>query len=126
MTRLWLILSILDIAFMIFAFVDVLLTQDWRVKGVPKIVWLFIVLLLSPIGGILWFFVGKEPIDSAAGPQQKRQVAPDDDPDFLARMRLRDEQDERIRRLEQELADLDSDDPNPDTSNPDNSGSRGQ
>ncbi|CAN5178747.1 PLD nuclease N-terminal domain-containing protein [soil metagenome] len=111
MARLYAVLTLVDLAFMIFAFVDVLLTQDWRVRGVPKVVWLIIVVLLSPIGGILWFFVGKEPVDAQAAPPQRRQVAPDDDPDFLARMRLRDEQDERIRKLEQELAELDDEQP---------------
>jgi hypothetical protein len=111
MARLYAVLTIVDIAFMIFAFVDVLLTQDWRVRGVPKIVWLVIVLLLSPIGGILWFFVGKEPVDSTSAAAPRRDVAPDDNPEFLARMRAREDQDERIRKLEQELAELDSEQP---------------
>jgi len=109
MTRFWLIIGFVQIAFMIFAFVDVLLTQTWRVRGVPKIVWVFIVLILSPIGGILWFVVGKEKLDAESAPPQMRQVHPDDDPEFLARMRMKDDQDERIRRLEAELAALDSD-----------------
>jgi Phospholipase_D-nuclease N-terminal len=122
MARLYAVLTFVDIAFMIFAFVDVLLTQDWRVRGVPKIVWLVIVLLLSPIGGILWFFVGKEPIDGPVKAPRRREVAPDDDPEFLARMRAKDDQDERIRKLEQELAELDDDqtdpgDPKNDTKN---------
>ncbi len=110
MVRLYTVLTVVDIAFMIFAFVDVLLTQDWRVRGVPKIVWLVIVLLLSPIGGILWFFVGKEPVDSPVA-RQHREVAPDDDPDFLARVRMKDDQDERIRELERQLAELDDEQP---------------
>lgn len=107
MARLYAVLTFVDIAFMIFAFVDVLLAQNWRVRGVPKIVWLVIVLLLSPIGGILWFFIGKEPLDSESASAPRRRVAPDDDPDFLARVRMKDDQDERIRELEQQLADLD-------------------
>jgi len=106
MTALRLLIPVVYFAFMIFAFVDVLLTQNWRVRGIPKAVWAFVVILINPIGGILWFVVGKEPIENTP---PARTVAPDDDPDFLARMRLKDDQDERIRRLEQELADLDSD-----------------
>jgi hypothetical protein len=111
MNRVWLILGLVEIAFMIFAFVDVLLTATWRVRGVPKIVWVFIVLILSPIGGILWFAIGKEKVDSPAAPPVRREVHPDDDPEFLARMRVKKDQDERIARLEQELADLDDDHP---------------
>lgn len=108
MGRIGFILAAIDVAFMIFALIDVILTQQWRVRGVPKIVWAVIVLLLSPIGGILWFLIGKEPIEATT---PSRFASPDDDPDFLARMRRDEAQDERIRRLEQELADLDDDKP---------------
>jgi hypothetical protein len=102
-----LIVPLAYIAFMIFSFVDVLLTPTWRAKGLPKVAWLFLVVLFNPIAGIIWFLAGKERDDSP----ERRQVAPDDDPEFLARMRMKDDQDERIRRLEQELADLDDDQP---------------
>jgi Phospholipase_D-nuclease N-terminal len=108
MARLYVILGIVEIAFLIFSFIDVILTQRSRVRGVPKIVWLFVVVIISPIGGILWFALGKAPIDRS-GPS--RMIHPDDDPDFLATIRRDEEQDERIRRLEQELADLDDDQP---------------
>ena len=108
MTRVWLILGVINLALLIFAFIDVLLTPNWRVRGVPKIVWVFIVLLLTPIGALLWFFVGKEPTTDTP---QRREIHPDDDPEFLAKMRMKDDQDERIRKLEQELAELDDDQP---------------
>jgi len=108
MGRLYAIIAIIDIAFLVFSLVDMILTPQWRVRGVPKIVWAAIIVLISPIGGILWFWIGKEPADKQ---EPGRPVHPDDDPDFLARMRRDKEQDERIRRLEQELADLDDDKP---------------
>jgi hypothetical protein len=108
MARLWVILLIVEIAFTIFTIVDVILTENWRVRGVPKPVWLVIVLLLSPIGGILWFLIGKEKVDTAR-PAAKR--APDDDPTFLSNLRRDEERDERIRRLEQQLSELDDDPP---------------
>jgi hypothetical protein len=106
MGRIYAILAILDVAFLIFAAVDVLLTEQWRARGVPKIVWFFIVTLFSPIGGIIWFWAGKEPAEAAP---PRRTLAPDDDKEFLRRMSA--EQDERIRRLERELAELDDDEP---------------
>lgn len=102
------VLAVVEIAFLIFSFVDVLLTDDSRVRGLPKVVWVFVVILVTPIGGILWFLLGKEPAVRAA---RATPVAPDDDPDFLRRLGTQEDQDERIRRLEQELADLDDDQP---------------
>ena len=103
-----LVIPIVIIAFMIFAIVDLLLTPPTRVRGVPKLVWAAIVILLPIVGGILWFWIGKESSRAAEPP---RMVHPDDDPTFLATIRRDEEQDERIRRLEQELADLDDDQP---------------
>jgi Phospholipase_D-nuclease N-terminal len=108
MARVWIILLIVEIAFTIFTFIDVILTENWRVRGVPKPVWLVIVLLLSPIGGILWFAIGKESVDKSR-PAANR--APDDDPAFLSTIRRDEESDERIRRLEQQLSELDDDPP---------------
>jgi len=103
-----LVIPIVIIAFMIFAIVDLLLTSPARVRGVPKPVWAAIVILLPVVGAILWFWIGKESSHPAESP---RMVHPDDDPSFLANIRRDEEQDERIRRLEQELADLDDDPP---------------
>ena len=57
---------------------------------------------------ILWFLIGKGP---AGAVPSRGQVAPDDDLEFLHDLGRQEEQDERIRRLEQELADLDDDPP---------------
>jgi uncharacterized membrane protein len=112
MARLYLVLTIITIAFTVFSFVSVVLTESWRVKALPKIVWLFIVIILSPIGGILWFAIGREKVDGEfEPPARKRPVHPDDDPEFLARVRQQKETDERIARLEKELADLDTERP---------------
>ena len=114
MTRIWIIFFIIEAAFTIFAFVDVLLTEDWRIRrGIPKVVWLVIVVLLTPIGGILWFFIGREPVEKSApaGRPARSLGAPDDDPAFLANLRREEEREERIRRLEQQLAELDDDKP---------------
>jgi Phospholipase_D-nuclease N-terminal len=110
MARFYVILGIIEIAFVIFTLVDVILTEEWRIRrGIPKVVWVIIVLLLSPIGAILWFVVGKEPIDRT-GPARPLG-APDDDPAFLYNLRRDEERDERIRRLEQQLSELDDDPP---------------
>ncbi len=113
MTRVLIVLLVIAIAFTIYTFVDVLLTERSRVRAFPKALWAVVVLLLPVIGGLLWLFVGKA--RRVAG-STRRPVAPDDDPSFLNSLNhdeiaKRAEQDERLRRLEQELADLDDDTP---------------
>ena len=111
MVRFLLIGGVVAIAFTIYTLVDVLMTERSRIRGVPKPVWA-IITLLPVIGGILWLTIGKmrRPPRRTSGP-----IAPDDDPTFLSSLsqeeiRRRAEQDERLRRLEQELADLEAED----------------
>ena len=60
------------------------------------------------LGGILWFVVGR--VRASALPTRS---APDDDIEFLGRIGTMSDQDERIRRLEEELAQLDAEDDDP-------------
>ena len=92
----------------IFAIVDLVLIDRARVRAFPKVFWVIIILVVPFIGALLWFLVGRE-WGSRGG--ERRTVAPDDDPAFLKNLRRDEEQEERIRRLEQELADLDDDPP---------------
>lgn len=110
MTRLLLILALVGTAFWVYSVVDCALQPPTRHRGVSKTAWMFIVILLPVLGGVLWFAIGR----SRARAVTARR-APDDDPEFLGRMSVGfiADQDERIRRLEEELAQLDAeaDDP---------------
>lgn len=108
MARVYLILALLAITFWVYSIVDCALQPPTRHRGVSKPMWLLIVVLLPVVGGILWFAIGRSRRRSAV-----MFRAPDDDPDFLGRIGTVSDQDERIRRLEEELAALDSeaDDP---------------
>lgn len=92
----------------VFAIVDLALIDPRRVRAFPKFVWVIIIVLVPFVGALLWFTVGHE-WGSRGG--ERRTVAPDDDPSFLKNLGRDQDQDERIRRLEQELADLDDDPP---------------
>lgn len=92
----------------VFALIDLILIDRRRVRAFPKIVWGIIIVLVPFIGALLWFFVGHE-WGTRGG--ERRTIAPDDDPSFLKNLRRDEDQDARIRRLEQELADLDDDPP---------------
>ena len=108
MARLLVILPFVVVALDVFAIVDVILTDVRRIRALNKFTWIVIIVLLPVIGAALWFFIGKDRQDRGGEP---RRVAPDDDPNFLKNLRRDEEQDERIRRLEQELAELDDDPP---------------
>jgi len=113
MPRVWFVLIVVAIAFWVYTIVDAILTDRSRIRGFPKQFWIALVVLLPVIGGLLWLFVGKARRTASS---MARPVAPDDDPGFLSTLSRdeiakRAEQDERLRRLEQELADLDDDTP---------------
>ncbi len=115
MARLLLILALVATAFWVYTIVDCAVQPATRHRGVSKPAWMVIVILLPVLGGILWFVIGR---GRAGGPVLRR--APDDDPEFLGGLsaRARADQDERIRRLEEELAQLDSEGEDPHDSRP--------
>jgi len=92
------------LAFTVYAVVDCIQTEDDRVRNLPKLAWVVIVLLFTPAGGIAWFLAGRPhggparfprigpaPDGGAGGlfgrpgPQDRPRGprGPDDDPDFL-------------------------------------------
>ena len=102
MPRLWFVLFAVLIALIIFTVIDVVLADRRRIRGVSKPIWV-VIAFLPVLGTLLWFTVGRGPLPAAA----KRVIAPDDDPAFFTNLANTEEQNERIRRLEQELAELD-------------------
>ncbi|MFG6444165.1 PLD nuclease N-terminal domain-containing protein [Microbacterium sp. P07] len=108
MTRVLLILALVAAAFWVYTIVDCALQPPTRHRGVSKGVWIAITILLPVLGGILWFAIGRGRVSTTL-----LRRAPDDDPDFLGTIGSISDQDERIRRLEEELALLDSESADP-------------
>ncbi len=108
MVRLYVVLAFVVVAFDVFALVDLMLIDRRRIRALNRPLWFAIVVILPVIGPILWFLLGRA---GRGGVDERRTMAPDDDPAFLRNLRRDEEQDERIRRLEQELAALDDDPP---------------
>ncbi|MBM7024608.1 PLD nuclease N-terminal domain-containing protein [Clavibacter zhangzhiyongii] len=106
MPRLLIGLAVVIVFFTVFVIVDTSLTPRNRMRGLPKPAWIAVVVLVPLIGGILWLTIGKDRTDLARA--SGRRLGPDDDPDFLSGLGRARSEEERIRRLEQELADLDS------------------
>lgn len=77
------------LAFTIYCVVDIAQTDDDRVRGLPKILWVLLALLFPLAGGAAWLVAGRPVsiIDTILG--QRRggpptgPLGPDDDPDFL-------------------------------------------
>lgn len=117
MVRFWVIAIVAVVVFTIYAVVDCALFDRSRIRGLPRGWWIVVILLVPVIGGLLWFLVGRgRPLRFGRGGGSgggRRSNAPDDDPEFLRRLRDDAAHEERIRKLEQELAELDSDAPQP-------------
>jgi hypothetical protein len=106
MVRLWLIAGVAAVVFTIYAAVDCALFDRTRIRGLPRGWWIVVILFVPVIGAALWFIVGRGRA-IRVGKVHPHSNAPDDDPDFLRRLRTDAEHQERIRRLEQELEQLD-------------------
>lgn len=85
------LMFIVPLALTIYAFIDCLNTSEEDTKHLPKIAWVFIILLFWIVGPVVWLVAGKNRHNRAggAGPaswqrgRRQQWVAPDDNPDFL-------------------------------------------
>jgi hypothetical protein len=125
--RLYGLFFLLDLALMVVALIDCLSTDEYAVRNLPKVFWVLLILLFSPVGPIVWFVAGRP---QTAGPggagawrpgagfpeherpmARSRTLAPDDDPEFLRQVSRRHREDEEmfakweadLRRREEEL-----------------------
>jgi hypothetical protein len=95
------------IAFALFALIDCLARDDDEIRGLPKFMWVFVILLFPVVGPAGWFLAGRPraadgwlargdlrndaPVRPAA---PRRMLAPDDDPEFLRSLSRRRREDE--------------------------------
>ena len=99
---------VLPIALAVWSLVDILQTPEERLRGMPKVLWVLLILLFAYIGPLAYIFAGKSREPGAARAQagpSGRSLAPDDDPAFLEKLRLHKwEQDlkDRERKLREE------------------------
>ncbi len=87
------LLYALPIILAIYALVDLVQTRDEDVQGLPKLIWVVLIVLIWVIGPAAWLLAGKRGRSilpnlsprAAGGPSgpPARPMAPDDDPDFL-------------------------------------------
>ncbi|MGR6972003.1 PLD nuclease N-terminal domain-containing protein [Streptomyces cynarae] len=113
---------LLVLALWIYAFIDCLNTPEEQVRGLPKVVWVIIILLFGEVlvGPIAWLVAGKHrgpaPVNGSTPSEWHRNhrtafVAPDDNPEFLRSLKEENKKDEALlkeweadlRRREEEL-----------------------
>jgi hypothetical protein len=103
MGRLFPLFALADVALIVIALIDCLSVEESEIRALPRVVWVFLILLFSPIGPIAWFVAGRPQRAAVSGPARTvsrgHPLAPDDDPDFLRRMSRSNREDEEMLRL---------------------------
>lgn len=93
------VISLLTLAVMVFAIVDIIMRDQSQVKHLPKTMWLILVILLPLLGSILWFAIGRE------WPERQVQRAPQFAP-WASEPAPPPAPSRETRSTEQQLADL--------------------
>ena len=98
--------SILVIALMVGALVDIIKRDDSQVRFLPKMAWVVIVILLPLIGGLLWFAIGREYSEAGLRIPRMPRARPAARP-TVHRPEVRPATPVDTRSTEQQIADLD-------------------
>jgi hypothetical protein len=81
MAKVLLVLAALGVT--IYAGIDCLRSDDAEIRGLPKPLWLLVIIAAPLFGGLMYLLVGRQPAPGAPPTRRSRTIAPDDDPDFL-------------------------------------------
>jgi hypothetical protein len=117
----------LPILLAIYALVDCIQTDEGQVRGLPKLGWIALIVLVAVVGPVAWLIAGRPrtggsriALPGTRGPasQPPRTLAPDDDPEFLGRLGSHNAYDRQLEEWEEELRKRSGDDPL-DDDNPD-------
>lgn len=121
------LLGIVVLALWIYCLVEVIGTPESRVRNLPKIVWIIIVLLFPLVGSIAWLVAGRPAVAPTSAPRtgpaaafpeydrpgRMRAGSPDDDEAFLREVRERAEEQRRRYRASRDGSAGDSAEPPP-------------
>lgn len=96
MVRVFIGIGVVALGLLIFSTVDCLMTPRHKVRVLPKIAWVPIILLLPLLGAGLWLGFGKaRGAPQGGGAARRGPVAPDDDPEFLRKVEFQRRQQQR-------------------------------
>ena len=107
---------VLELCLLVYCALDIVTTPEDRVRNLPKMLWLLLVLFFPIVGGVAWLVAGRPQGPARSLPSKGRSGAPgapprsprrpstpDDDEEFLRGLRQRAEEQRRAaRRREQE------------------------
>jgi hypothetical protein len=107
LARVLVIGAFLLVALVIYALVDAAVTPASAIRGLPKPLWIVVIVVFLPVGAVLWFLLGKT---RARGSASNSKPAPP--PDIVDRPSTTgpfstESSEDRIARLEEELRRLD-------------------
>lgn len=108
-------IGLIVFAMWVVALIDVILADEYRVRQLPKIAWVFIVVLLPLVGSVIWFAIGRpegppsfsgspRPEPRTTGfpeyerPEYKAAIAAREDEEFRRKARERVEEQRRRAR----------------------------
>jgi len=122
-----------EFALLLYALVDCIQTDERRIRNLPKLVWVIVVVLIPFAGPVAWLFAGRPARESGSANwpvkmppvverPRERPLAPDDDPEFLATLKKQTAHEDLLKKWEDDLKrregdlkhDKDADKPDPD------------
>jgi hypothetical protein len=86
---------VIAVVFWLWAIFDSITSENDRIRNLPKLAWVLIVLLFFELGALAWVLLGRprnQPFTGPRSPLRPRPsgpqgpVGPDDDPDFLRKI----------------------------------------
>jgi hypothetical protein len=93
MARFYLLSFLLLLALTAVAMISCLSAEPGEIRGLPRGLWVVLILLVPLVGPALYFVFGRPQRDERSGldvglapPPKGRPLPPDDDPEFLARL----------------------------------------
>lgn len=85
MARVLFVLAVIGVT--IYALIDCFRSDDGDLRALPKPLWLLLIVLVPPFGGLIWILFGNQSSPGNQPPRRRvRTVGPDDDPDFLRQL----------------------------------------
>ncbi|GAA4360937.1 PLD nuclease N-terminal domain-containing protein [Angustibacter luteus] len=94
------VLYLVQLSLLVYCLIDCIQSDTKRVRNLPKIAWIILIVLIPLAGPIAWLIAGRPARDGGAPPWRPGTTGgptrpssaprgPDDDPDFLRRLNPR-------------------------------------